>query len=244
MVLNSGSLITFFQRVFLLFLSFNFFPLSGCYAGSDEIHGVVIIVIGGIVIVAFFTLYSLYMQSCWKKLAQDTGLNYSQASQFSTDFALSGKRQGREVGINTFTITRGSGRNRRYTCCVRITVKANADSNIRFRLLIEGLLDKLGKATGLQKEIEIGSPDFDKKFLIKGEPDEREYIVEILNRKVQGAIKKLTGIFSPTHFLVNVSGPEVIIEYSKQNDVEFIKNLLKAAELTAGSIEETMGHDE
>jgi hypothetical protein len=227
-----------------LFIIFNIFPFHTCYAASDEATAVFVIIIFAAVFFVFAFIYSKFLESRWIELARQTGLQLMEASPFSFKFVIHGTRAGRKVRINTFSINYGSGRNRHSISCVRICVKCKTKSSVSFKLLIEGLGSKILKATGMEKEIEIGSPDFDKKFLIKGLPDQKEYIKEILDRRVQSAVKGLLGIFSPRHFLVNVTGPEIIFEYSVSSDIEFIRKVLNAAETTASSIEAVVGDKE
>ena len=72
-------------RALILFAGFNIFPLHGCYAASDEVFAVSVIVVGGAIAIVLFILYSTYLSNLWKQLARATGLNVCQDGWFGVE---------------------------------------------------------------------------------------------------------------------------------------------------------------
>lgn len=97
-------------------------------------------------------------------LAEKFGWILDNVKAAATDLKIHGMVEGKSVVVGAHTT--GYGKHKQYFTTVTFTC-----DNLRqatFRIYKEGFFSKLGKTLGGQ-DIEMGDPDFDKKFIVKGD---------------------------------------------------------------------------
>ncbi len=155
----------------------------------------VLIVIG----VAGFAILSQYLmrqaqRRSWEELASQSGLTLDAGGSFLSSPTVTGVHRGHEVVVDTFM--RGTGKNRHVYTQVRMTVTNPRD--LRLSLYGENVFTQLAQTLG-SRDIQVDDPEIDRRFRIKGEPEEavkslfvygafRQQLLELpaLNLSLQG----------------------------------------------------------
>jgi hypothetical protein len=101
----------------------------------------------------------------WSELAARTGLTFEPGTLFSP-MRIKGNYRGHPLTLDTFT--RSSGKSS--TTYTRIRLTVNNPSALSLAIYDENVLNKLGKALGMQ-DIQTGDEELDRRFIIKGQPE-------------------------------------------------------------------------
>lgn len=103
----------------------------------------------------------------WSRLAIDIGGSYEKGGFFGTDVLR--YRSGQwEITLDTYTLHTGKS-SVTYT---RMRAPFVNKDGLYFKIYREGLFSAIGKIFGMQ-DIEIGTPDFDRSFVVKGNNAEK-----------------------------------------------------------------------
>lgn len=142
------------------------------------------------IMIAIAVVATIYSQNQMKKHLQELAATFDspQIGGFAPIF-LEGYYKGKKVRIE---LVSGGKNSPPY-----LTIKLFADIPFTLTISQEGTMTKLGKKIGLVREMEIGIPDFDDKFLIQsGQPDmAKQYLMNEINRRIVDSIIK-TGFTS------------------------------------------------
>lgn len=118
-----------------------------------------------IVLVIFnFSFFKKRILKNFQSTCDEHGLQIINPQAGGTDLKLAGSINGKEIEIGT--IVQGSGKHRSYLTYARFSCQN--PQNREFKIYREGILSKLGKSLGGQ-DIQIGDPEFDKTFIVKGD---------------------------------------------------------------------------
>jgi hypothetical protein len=128
----------------------------------------ILIAVGVVVIV----LVIVYLQRqaqlrAWRGLASQLGLACESGRYPWSAVTVHGSYRGHGVALDTFQ--RGIGRNQR--TLTGIVMDVNNPSGLRMNLVRQGGFGQVGKWLGAQ-DIQVGDADIDRRFLIKGQPEE------------------------------------------------------------------------
>ena len=108
--------------------------------------------------------------------------------------------------------------------------KIELDSAASFEIKIskENFMHRLGKTTGLAKEIETGDPQFDEKYFLRASDD---YNAELFMHKTQ--VRQAVTYILDTGFNLNIDRQQIVLTanvmYSRLADVLMLKNVLDQA---------------
>jgi hypothetical protein len=135
-------------------------------------------------------------------------------------------------------IVEGSGKSRHHYIAFELEVKSNKAHNLT--LMHEGFLRKIGKAFGMQPDIDVRDEEFDQKFIVKS--DDALFAKQIL------ADPDLREIFLNKYYLLNnaqLSFSRGRIHYkglgslSSSSEVSKVEGLVNLAVALAKRLEET-----
>jgi hypothetical protein len=125
-----------------------------------------LIVVGLLVIFAVLAYVSHQARrQAWGELAARTGLTLEPGGLFSP-MRVTGTYRGHALTLDTFT--RRSGKSS--TTYTRIRLAVNNPSALSLAIYDENVLNKLGKALGMQ-DIQTGDDELDRRFTFKGQPE-------------------------------------------------------------------------
>lgn len=104
----------------------------------------------------------------WSRLGKEVGEKYIDERFWGTVDLLKYRHEGWEILLDTYVVH--SNQNTRIFTRVRVPFVNTHD--LRFKIYREGFLSSVGKLFKMQ-DIEIGDSDFDSKFIIKGNKDDK-----------------------------------------------------------------------
>lgn len=139
-------------------------------------------------------------KAMYEQLAQRLGLVHTETKYLMAKLNnLAGEYRGMKVAI--WEKMEGSGKNR--TVVTRILITAPG-FDFDFKIGKEHFFTKIGKALGM-KDIEFGDPEFDKKFLLKSDNEEKfrrlitpniQHEIRNLGSDIRSSIRMQKGEFS------------------------------------------------
>lgn len=188
----------------------------------------VLIVVGalGAVILGQYLLRQAQRRS-WEDLASQSGLTLDPGKSFLSSPVVTGIHRGHEVVVDTFM--RGTGKNRRTYTQIRMTVTNPRD--LRLSLFGENIFTQLAQALG-SHDIELGDPEIDRRFRIKGEPEE-----EVKNLFTYGAFRQQ--LLELPSLNLSLQGTTLRYEHSGvEKNVERLQKLLNLLGELATQVEQ------
>lgn len=99
------------------------------------------------------------------RFASENGLSFTPGGWFSMP-SLRGSYKGHQMEMGYFQQTEGSGKHRHSHTYFYAKMMVTSAPQFYLTVSREGLMSWLGKSVGLTSEIEMGVPEFDKKYLI------------------------------------------------------------------------------
>ena len=156
--------------------------------------------------------YSLQSRRrAWSELAARTGLTFESGSFWGTPTVTGTYR-----GLTLDTFTRSSGKSS--TTYTRIVLFVNNQANLYLAMYEETIFSKIGKFFGTQ-DIQIGDDEFDRRFMIKGQPEED--VTRLLNDSTLR-----TKIMAARSLNIEVDGRELHFEERYVNlDLDYTQSL-------------------
>ncbi|MCU0723282.1 MAG: DUF3137 domain-containing protein [Planctomycetes bacterium] len=115
----------------------------------------------------FSWLFGPSREEIWRELAADTGMEFRDGGFWGADTVVAEAR-GWTVVLDSYTTKSDDGDTTTYT---RLRAPFRNAGGIRFKVYRAGLFSGLGKILGLQ-DLEIGDPEFDRVFVVKGNSPE------------------------------------------------------------------------
>ncbi|MCM8529153.1 MAG: hypothetical protein NE327_21705 [Lentisphaeraceae bacterium] len=111
-------------------------------------------------------LFGPSKEEIWSQVASQIKGKYIKSGFFGTDKLVYVHGEW-ELVLDTYTESSSHGKNSSSTTYTRMRAPFLNKDNLNFHIYREGFFSPLGKALGFQ-DIEVGDPDFDKEFIIKG----------------------------------------------------------------------------
>lgn len=140
---------------------------------------------------ALKNLFGPSKKEIWEQLSKELGGEYKEDGFFKEGKLVIEHGQW-EITLDTYTVHS----NNVHVTYTRIRAPYLNSNNFRFTIYRKSFFSGLGKIFGMQ-DVEIGDPQFDEQFIIKGQPEE---MVKKLfaNREIRALIEKQKAI----HFMV------------------------------------------
>lgn len=115
------------------------------------------------------SLFGPSRDEIWRQLSHETGADFVEGGFFRGSKVV---LEHGEWDITLDTYTQSNGQNNGSTTYTRMRAPyVNADG-FRFEVYREGLFSGIGRAFGMQ-DVEVGYPEFDRDFVIKGNSEQR-----------------------------------------------------------------------
>ena len=126
-------------------------------------------------------LFGPSQEEIWTQFAEEVGADFEDGGFFKAKKVV-GKFENWLITLDTYTVSTGKSSNT-YT---RIRAPYVNKDNFNFKIYKKGLFSEIGKTLGMQ-DIEIGDPEFDEMFVIKGN-DEAKLIELFSSDKIRELI--------------------------------------------------------
>lgn len=108
-------------------------------------------------------LFGPSQEEIWRRLCQEIGANYLEGGFWRGDKVQARVRDW-IITLDTYTVSTGKSS----TTYTRLRAPFVNRDGLRFCLYRQGFFSELGKSLGLVEDIEVGFPEFDQGFIIKG----------------------------------------------------------------------------
>lgn len=129
----------------------------------------------------FRGLFGPSRDEIWQQVAEDMGGEFLKGGLF-TPAKLEVKLREWTITLDTYTVNHGKSSST-YT---RIRAPFKSNNGFRFKVYSKGIFSDIGKMMGMQ-DIQIGVDDFDEKYIIKGN-DEEKVKALIINKDLRALI--------------------------------------------------------
>lgn len=136
----------------------------------------------------------------WKSLSEEMQATYDDGN-FWKDSRIEVRHGNWALTLDTFTQSYGNS----MVTYTRMRTPFVNPSAFRFRIYKEGFFSSIGKALGGQ-DIEVGDPDFDGSFIIKGTDEERVRLL-FQNQRIRSLILALPHVSMEIRAHEGVMGP-------------------------------------
>ena len=112
-------------------------------------------------------LFGPSQEEIWTQFANEVGADFIDGGMFKTKKVV-GRFENWVVTLDTYTVSSGKSS----TTYTRIRAPYVNKDGFNFKIYKSGLFSDMGKALGMQ-DVEIGYPEFDENFIIKGNNEDK-----------------------------------------------------------------------